>query len=158
MAEGFSELLHRAVMKTSFGQILRLVTSSRRKLTMQAMTGRIRAAIEPGLRRNWTSSFLLFRTSILRLLAAPRPRSGHYEIDRTDRRLTLTNRLSVQGFRSEKKADLEITKSVSTALNPLRHDAAIQNGALEYAGHTLVTSLRIVGANPNDAPLVASGV
>jgi hypothetical protein len=79
---------------------------------------------------------------------------GHYEIDRTDRRLTLTNRLSVQGFRSERKADLEITKSVSTALNPLRHDAAIQNGTLEYAGHTLVTSLRIVGANPNDAPLV----
>ena len=75
-------------------------------------------------------------------------------LPRSDHRIKLTNRLSIQGFQSKKKADLEITKSVSTALNPLRHDAAIQTGAVEYAGHTLLTSLRILGPNPNDAPLV----
>ncbi len=79
---------------------------------------------------------------------------GNYEVARTDHGVKLTNRLSIEGFRSKKKADLEITKSVSTALNPLRHDAAIQTGAVEYAGHTLLTSLRILGPNPNDAPLV----
>jgi len=79
---------------------------------------------------------------------------GNYEVARMGDRIKLTNRLSIQGFQSKKKVDLEITKSVSTALNPLRHDAAIETGAVEYAGHTLLTSLRILGPNPNDAPLV----
>jgi hypothetical protein len=79
---------------------------------------------------------------------------GNYEIATTDQGVRLTNRLSLQGFRSKKSADLEITKSVSTALNPLRYEAAFQTGAVEYAGHTLLTSLRILGQSPNDAPLV----
>ncbi len=50
--------------------------------------------------------------------------------------------------------DLEITKSVASAPTPLRYDASIGIGAVEYAGHTLLTSLEIVGSHPNDAPLV----
>jgi hypothetical protein len=79
---------------------------------------------------------------------------GNYEVARTDNGFKLTNRLSIEGFQSKKKADVEITKSVSTALNPLRHDAGIRTGAVEYAGHTILTSLRILGPNPSHAPLV----
>lgn len=67
--------------------------------------------------------------------------------------VTLRNQLEIEGFRSRKKAQLEITKSVTSAPNPLRYDSAIHAGSVEYAGHTLSTSLRIL-SNPKDAPLV----
>lgn len=78
---------------------------------------------------------------------------GNYEVTNTDHGIQLTNRLSIKGFRSNKAADLEISKSVSSALNPLRHEA-IQFKTVEYAGHTLRTSLKILGSRPDDAPLV----
>jgi len=78
---------------------------------------------------------------------------GNYEVTNTDHSIQFTNRLSIKGFRSNKNADLEITKSVSSALNPLRHEA-IQLNTVEYAGHTLRTSLKILGSGSNDAPLV----
>ncbi|MGB6631893.1 MAG: DUF6786 family protein [Terriglobales bacterium] len=85
------------------------------------------------------------------------PRSldpGNYELTKSAHVVKLTNRLNIEGFRSRKRVELEITKSVAAAPNPLRHDGAIQSGAIEYAGHTLITSLRIVATTPNDAPLV----
>jgi hypothetical protein len=66
----------------------------------------------------------------------------------------LTNRLTVGAFKSKKRIELEITKSVAAAPNPLRYDASIRVGAVEYAGHTLVTALQITGSNAEDAPLV----
>ncbi len=85
------------------------------------------------------------------------PRSvdpGNYELTKTTHGVRLTNRLTIEGFRSRKRVQLEITKSVASAANPLRHEASIQTGAVEYAGHTLVTSLKIVDTQPNDAFLV----
>ena len=85
------------------------------------------------------------------------PRSldpGNYELIKTADGIKLTNRLTVEAFRSKKRVTLEITKSVAAALNPLRYDAAIKTGAVEYAGHTLLTSLRIVDSNSSDAPLI----
>jgi hypothetical protein len=85
------------------------------------------------------------------------PRSldpGNYQLAKTDRGVKLTNRLKIDGFRSKKRVELEITKSVASAANPLRYDDVIQNGGVEYAGHTLLTSLKIVDANSEDAPLV----
>ncbi len=79
---------------------------------------------------------------------------GNYELAKTGHGVKLANRLSIEGFRSKKKAQLEITKSVAAAPNPLRYDAAIRDGAVEYAGHTLLTSLRILDSNPGNAPLV----
>jgi hypothetical protein len=79
---------------------------------------------------------------------------GSYEVTSTGRGITLTNRFSIEGFRSKKRVDLEIVKSFASAPTPLRHDAAIQTGAVEYAGHTLLTSLNILDSNPADAPLV----
>jgi hypothetical protein len=85
------------------------------------------------------------------------PRSldpGKYQLTKTPDGVKLTNRLTIEGFRSRKRVDLEIAKSVAAAPNPLRYDATIPIGAVEYAGHTLVTSLKIVDANPGNAPLV----
>jgi hypothetical protein len=85
------------------------------------------------------------------------PRSldpGNYQLAKTAHGIKLTNRLQIEGFRSKKRVELEITKSVAAAPNPLRYDAVIRTGAVEYAGHTLITSLAIVDTNPEKAPLV----
>ena len=85
------------------------------------------------------------------------PRSldpGNYALAKTEHGVKLTNRLTVDAFKSKKRVQLEITKSVAAAPNPLRYDESIRVGAVEYAGHTLVTSLKIAGSNPEDAPLV----
>ena len=85
------------------------------------------------------------------------PRSldpGNYEPTKVGQGVKLTNRLNIDAFRSRKRVELEITKSVGAAPNPLRYDAKIQVGAVEYAGHTLLTSLKILDPTPHDAPLV----
>jgi hypothetical protein len=85
------------------------------------------------------------------------PRSldpGNYQIAKTVLGVKLTNRLKIDAFRSKKRVELEITKSVASAPNPLRYDATLRTGAVEYAGHTLLTSLKILDPNPDDAPLV----
>jgi hypothetical protein len=85
------------------------------------------------------------------------PRSldpGNYELTKSAHGAKLTNHLNIEGFRSKKRVELEITKSVASAPNPLRYDAALPTAGVEYAGHTLLTSLKIVDANPEDAPLV----
>jgi len=85
------------------------------------------------------------------------PRSldpGNYELTKSGRRVKLTNRLKIDAFRSKKRVELEIAKSVTAAPNPLRYDAAIRTLAVEYAGHTLLTSLSILDPNPDGAPLV----
>ncbi len=79
---------------------------------------------------------------------------GNYEVVKAGHGVKLINQLKLDGFRSKKRATLEIAKSVASAPNPLRHDKTIQTGAVEYAGHTLVTSLKILDSSPNDAPLV----
>ena len=85
------------------------------------------------------------------------PRSldpGNYELAKTPHGIRLTNRLNIDAFRSRKRVNLEITKSVGAAPNPLRYDPGIRIGAVEYAGHTLLTSLKILDPNPKEAPLV----
>ncbi|MGC2245687.1 MAG: hypothetical protein WA609_03700, partial [Terriglobales bacterium] len=85
------------------------------------------------------------------------PRSldpGNYELTKTVQGIKLTNRLHIDAFRSRKRLELEITKSVAAAPNPLRYDTEIRLGAVEYAGHTLLTSLKILDPNPDGVPLV----
>jgi hypothetical protein len=85
------------------------------------------------------------------------PRSldpGNYELTKTVQGVKLTNRLNIDAFRSRKRLQLEITKSVESAPNPLRYDTQTRVGAVEYAGHTLVTSLKIPDPNPGGVPLV----
>ncbi|HEX4424784.1 MAG TPA: DUF6786 family protein [Terriglobales bacterium] len=85
------------------------------------------------------------------------PRSldpGNYELTKTDQGVRLRNRLAVEGFRSKKRAELEITKSVASAPNPLRNDKSLGKLSIEYAGHTLITSLKVLNPTPSDSPLV----
>jgi len=79
---------------------------------------------------------------------------GNYQLAKTADGVKLTNRLKIEGFRSKKRVELEITKSVAAARNPIRYDDAVKSGAVQYAGHTLITTLKIVDANSNDSPLV----
>jgi len=79
---------------------------------------------------------------------------GNYQLAKIAEGVKLTNRLKIEGFRSKKRVELEITKSVAAAPNPIRYDDAVKSGAVQYAGHTLITALKIVDANPNDSPLV----
>jgi Family of unknown function (DUF6786) len=83
------------------------------------------------------------------------PRSldpGNYELSKSANSIILTNRLSLEAFRSKKRVELRITKSVESAPNPLRYDL-IAPESVEYAGHTLVTSLEVL-SSVKDAPLV----
>ncbi len=85
------------------------------------------------------------------------PRSldpGNYQLTRTGSGLKLSNRLKVDAFRSRKRIELEITKSLAAAPNPLRNEPGHRIGTVEYAGHTLITSLKILDPGPHDAPLV----
>jgi hypothetical protein len=85
------------------------------------------------------------------------PRSldpGNYELTKTVQGVKLINCLNIDAFRSRKRVELEITKSVGVAPNPLRHDSQIRIGEVEYAGHTLLTSLKILDPNPDGVPLV----
>jgi hypothetical protein len=85
------------------------------------------------------------------------PRSldpGNYELTKTAQGVRLTNRLNIDAFRSRKRLQLEITKSVESAPNPLRYDTLARIGPVEYAGHTLLTSLKILDPNPDGVPLV----
>jgi hypothetical protein len=79
---------------------------------------------------------------------------GNYSVAKTDHGIKLTNRLRIEGFRSKKRAELEITKSVGVALNPLRYEEGFANNSVEYAGHTLITSLKVLNGAPSDSPLV----
>jgi hypothetical protein len=77
---------------------------------------------------------------------------GNYEVVRRGGGFELVNRLTVALSRSKRRVELEITKWVSPALNPLRHEAALQEmSEVEYAGYTLHTSLRRA-RHEEDAP------
>jgi len=85
------------------------------------------------------------------------PRSldpGNYELNKTTNGVKLTNRFKIDAFRSRKRAELEITKSLAAAPNPLRYETQTRLGPVEYAGHTLLTSLKILDPNPDGVPLV----
>lgn len=79
---------------------------------------------------------------------------GNYELTTDDHGIGLVNRLNIQGFRSKKKVLLTITKVITAAANPLRDTRDSDIGPVEYAGHSLETSLEILDGSPDEAPLV----
>lgn len=70
---------------------------------------------------------------------------GHYEIEKTENGFQLVNQFTVQFSRSGKKVELKITKGFATARNPLRHERGLHLEAVEYAGYTQHTSLKLIG-------------
>ncbi len=73
---------------------------------------------------------------------------GQYEVSEQDGKLSWTNRATLMLSRSKRKVDLEITKSLAPALNPLRYDRESADSSVKYAGYTLHTTLQLSGPNP----------
>ena len=73
---------------------------------------------------------------------------GNYEIDTTGGSMRLVNRLHLTFSRSKQRVELELTKSVAPAPNPLRYERGRYDPEnVEYAGYTLHTSLELMGAD-----------
>lgn len=77
---------------------------------------------------------------------------GRYEIAHENGTLTWTNRAALTMSRSKETVNLEITKSLAPAANPLRHDSVAQWSDVKFGGFTLHSSLRIQG--PKQPPYV----
>jgi hypothetical protein len=76
---------------------------------------------------------------------------GNYKMIHEGDKSVLVNRLTVSSSRSKARANLEITKSVGPAFNPLRYEPSWKDFAdVDYAGYTLHTSLQLIGSSVDD--------
>ena len=78
---------------------------------------------------------------------------GSYQASRSDGTLSWKNRATLTVSRTGQKVDLEITKALAPALNPLRYDKRDRWADLKFAGYTLRTSLQLTGL---DHPLTSA--
>ncbi|MFN0171322.1 MAG: DUF6786 family protein [Bryobacteraceae bacterium] len=78
---------------------------------------------------------------------------GNYQVVSTGGLLSLVNRLTLTMSRGKRCVDLEISKSVFPAPNPLRYEPGFQdmfrNMEVEYAGYTQKTALALPGGGEN---------
>jgi hypothetical protein len=72
---------------------------------------------------------------------------GNYQLENNGAELRLTNRLEHVLSRSRHKVELEISKSIGPAANPLRYETAVDLAGIDYAGYTLHCSLRWLSGN-----------
>jgi hypothetical protein len=72
---------------------------------------------------------------------------GKYEVVKTGDSFKLINRLAVNFSRYKQDLNLEITKSIGPAPNPLRYEHDIDPDSIRYAGYTQFTSLELVEAS-----------
>ena len=80
---------------------------------------------------------------------------GSYQVRKADGQPELVNRLTLTMSRSKQAVDLEITKAVSPAPNPLRHEQSLAGlKEIEYAGYTLRTTLSLLSDRAEDTPPV----
>lgn len=70
---------------------------------------------------------------------------GAYQVTKSGNVLTWTNKASLVPSRTRQRIELEISKSLAPAVNPLRHDLALDSG-IKFAGYTLKTSLKLTSA------------
>jgi hypothetical protein len=76
---------------------------------------------------------------------------GNYNVEATGGSLRLVNRLSLTLSRSKQQVELQITKLVRSAPDPLRYERGLYDPAgVEYAGYTLRCSLELIGTKKND--------
>jgi hypothetical protein len=73
---------------------------------------------------------------------------GRHEISRKDAAFSWKNKASLALSRSKRKVELEITKSLTPALNPLRYDREPEDSPVKYAGYTLHSSLQLLSSGP----------
>jgi len=75
---------------------------------------------------------------------------GNYQVITGGKGERLTNRATCLLSRSKARVELEITKSVGPAPNPLRRERGLSDLVVEYAGYTQRTSLALLAG---DAPV-----
>ena len=68
---------------------------------------------------------------------------GHYKVWRDCDKLSWKNSATLTMSRSKRKVDVEITKSLAPALNPLRYDGDWSQSKVKYAGYTVRSSLQL---------------
>lgn len=68
---------------------------------------------------------------------------GNYNLVANNGELSLKNRAILALSRSPRRVELEITKSVSVASNPLRYETESSMTSVKYAGYTLRTVLEL---------------
>jgi hypothetical protein len=73
---------------------------------------------------------------------------GHYEVSKTGSGFVLVNCVTLSLSRPKQTVELEITKSLAPASNPLRYENHSEATGVKYAGYTLRTTLQIIAANP----------
>ncbi len=73
---------------------------------------------------------------------------GSYQITGNNGKLTWGARAALTLSRTGRKVNLEITKSLAPGLNPLRYDRESSDAGVKYAGYSLRTALKFVGAGP----------
>jgi hypothetical protein len=74
---------------------------------------------------------------------------GRYEVTRRDDAVEWTNRATLTLSRGKRQVDVEITKSLTPALNPLRHDPEPSDSDVKFAGYTLHASLQLRSSGQN---------
>jgi hypothetical protein len=72
---------------------------------------------------------------------------GYYQASRSEGMLSWRNHTTLSVSRTGQKIDLEITKTLARALNPLRYDQQDRWANVKFAGYTLHTSLQLTGEN-----------
>ncbi|MBS1850099.1 MAG: hypothetical protein JST79_04255 [Acidobacteria bacterium] len=65
----------------------------------------------------------------------------------------LVNRAALTLSRSQQKVELEISKAISPAVNPLRYDDQANSSGLKFAGYTLRTTLQVLTKLATPAPI-----
>jgi hypothetical protein len=73
---------------------------------------------------------------------------AQYEASRVNGSIKWATRAALTLSRTKRKIDLEITKSLSPALNPLRYDRDVADAGVKYAGFTSYSTLEFKGSAP----------
>ena len=72
---------------------------------------------------------------------------GSYQASRNNGILSWKNRAALTMSRTKQKIDLEITKTLAPALNPLRYEQQEEWAYVRFAGYNLHTSLQLEGTD-----------
>lgn len=80
--------------------------------------------------------------------------AGTYQVTYSSGELTLAHDFPLQLFRSKRYIELELTKTIGPAVNPLRLETQNELSRLQYAGYTLRTTLRIKRGAEGSPPQV----
>lgn len=71
---------------------------------------------------------------------------GRYEVSKKNGVFSWTNRATLTLSRNRRKVDIEITKSLAPAPNPLRYDREPTDSTVKYAGYSLHSTLQLRGS------------